>query len=91
MSIALELALGIVWGPELAVSATVEVACWCPHNHNVHQVRETHRPVTGPGELVDAFAAGVAMLVDVLDAGSFDPSTWRIRAGLPDNPATSVP
>jgi hypothetical protein len=35
----LELTLCVAWGtslPDLIVSAAVEVACWCPQNHNMH-------------------------------------------------------
>jgi hypothetical protein len=46
--------------------------------------------VVNPQDLVDAFAAGVAMLMDMLDGGSFGPGTWRVRAGLPDAPATAA-
>jgi hypothetical protein len=49
----------------------------------MHRVREQRWPADNPRDLVGAFAAGVAMLVDVLDANAFDPQTWRIRAGLP--------
>jgi hypothetical protein len=38
--------------------------------------------------MVDAFAAGAAMLVDVLGRGPFEPQPWRIQAGLPDPPET---
>jgi hypothetical protein len=84
----LELSLDLAWRPQLTVDAAVEVACWCPQDHNMHQVRAAHRRVTGAHDLVDAFAAGTAMLMDVLAAGPFEPSTWRIRAGLPDAPAS---
>jgi hypothetical protein len=44
--------------------------------------------VANSSEMVDAFAAGTAMLVDVLDAGPFEPHPWRTKAGLPDPPET---
>lgn len=80
----LELTLDVAWRPELTVNAAVEIACWCPTDHNMHQVRESHWPVAGTEELVEAFAAGVAMLAGVLDSGPFDPRPWRLEAGLPD-------
>jgi hypothetical protein len=87
----LELTLDIAWikPPKLTVNAAVEVACWCPRDHNMHQVREASWPVADSHELVEAFAAGTAMLVDVLGSGPFEPRPWRLQAGLPDAPDTS--
>lgn len=84
----LELALDVAWRAptELTVNAAVEVACWCPQDHNMHQVREAVWQVNSSRELVDGFAAGVAMLVEVLDSGPFSPSPWRVQLGLPDAP-----
>ena len=38
----LQLTLDIAWtaAAKLAVNAAVEVGCWCPKDHNMHQVRE---------------------------------------------------
>ena len=83
----LELTLNVGWCPELTVNAAVEVACWCSPDHNMHQVREEHWPVTNRHDLVEGFAATTAMLTDVLDSGPFDPSPWRVEAGLPDAPS----
>lgn len=87
----LELTLDIAWrpSPKLTVNAAVEVACWCPHYHNMHQVRAGRWQAADSHELVEAFAAGSAMLVDVLARGPFDPRSWRVQAGLPDAPETS--
>jgi hypothetical protein len=82
----LELTLDVAWRPELTVNAAVEVACWCPQDHNMHQVREAHWQVTSCHDLVEAFAAGTAMLTNVLDSGPFDPRAWRVEVGLPDAP-----
>ena len=84
----LELTLDIAWGtsPNLTVNAAVEVACWCPHDHNMHQVRAAQWHAVDSRELVEAFAAGTAMLVDVLTTGLFDPHPWRAQADLPDAP-----
>jgi hypothetical protein len=86
----LELTLDIAWRTpsQLIVSAGVEVGCWCPQDHNMHQVRATALPVASDRELIEAFAAGTAMLTDVLDSGPFEPRPWRIQAGLPDASAT---
>jgi hypothetical protein len=83
----LELTLDVAWCPELTVNAAVEVACWCSQDHNMHQVRAEHWPVTNSHDLVQAFAAGTAMLTNVLDSGPFDPRAWRVEAGLPDAPS----
>lgn len=87
----LELTLDISWlaPPELTVNAAVEVACWCPQNHNMHQVRTARWHAVNGHELIEAFAAGTAMLVDVLATGPFDPRAWRAQAGLPDAPEAS--
>jgi hypothetical protein len=87
----LELTLDIAWlaPPKLTVSAAVEVTCWCPHDHSTHQVRQGQWHVGSSQELVEAFAAGTAMLKDVLASGPFEPHPWRIQAGLPDAPETS--
>jgi hypothetical protein len=87
----LELSLDIAWlaPAELTVNAAVEVACWCSENHNMHQVRRGRWHVADSQELVEAFAAGTAILTEVLASGPLEPHTWRIRAGLPDGPDTS--
>jgi hypothetical protein len=87
----LELTLDIAWlaPPKLTVHAAVEVACWCPQDHNMHQVRKAQWHVGNSHELVEAFATGTAMLMDVLASGPFEPHPWRARAGLPDAPEIS--
>jgi|GEM_PF-5889897 len=84
----LELTLDISWrpAPTLTVNAAVEVACWCPQNHNTHQVRRAGWHVANSPELVQAFAAGTAMLAQVIDSGPFEASAWRLEAELPDVP-----
>ncbi|PWU53189.1 hypothetical protein DLE60_31065 [Micromonospora globispora] len=72
------------------MNAAVEVACWCPQDHNMHQVREAQWHVADCHELVEAFAVGTAMLADVLDSGPFEPRPWRIWANLPDAPQTKA-
>jgi hypothetical protein len=87
----LELTLDIAWlaSPGLTVNAAVEVACWCPQDHNMHQVRTAQWHAANSHELVEAFAAGTAMLVNVLATGPFDPRPWRVQADLPDAPQAS--
>lgn len=87
----LELTLDIAWlaPPRLTVNAAVEVACWCPQDHNMHRVRTARWHSLNSHELAGAFAAGAAMLEDVLAMGPFDPRPWRVQAGLPDAPETS--
>lgn len=72
----LELTLDIAWREpqQLTVNAAVEVACWCPQDHNMHRVRKAQWPVAQSQELVEGFAAGTEMLADVLDSGPFEPS-----------------
>ena len=86
----LELTLDIAWlaASTLAVSAAIEVACWCSKNHNMHQVRQGRWHVANTYELTEAFAAGVAMLMAVLVSGPMEPHPWRVQAGLPDAPDT---
>lgn len=88
----LELALGIAWREprQLTVYASVEAACWCPQDHNMHQVREAEWPVADGTDLVAGFSAGAEMLLGVLDSGPFEPSPWRVRADLPDGPVSEV-
>jgi len=82
----LELTLDIAWRTPsmLTVNAAVEVACWCPQNHNMHQVRRAQWQAVNSLGLVEGFAAGTAWLTEVLAAGPFEPRTWRTQAGLPD-------
>jgi len=86
----LELALDVGWlAPAmLTVSAAVEVACWCPQDHNMHPARTARWHAADSLQLVQAFATGTAMLMEVLDTGPFDPDSWRVQAGLPAAPDT---
>ncbi|GAA2624117.1 hypothetical protein GCM10010399_64350 [Dactylosporangium fulvum] len=85
----LELDLDIGWGPELTVTASVHVACWCAENHNAHYVLEACWPVATAHDLIEGFAAGTAILTEVLNTAPFDPSIWRVQAGLPDAPGAT--
>jgi hypothetical protein len=87
----LELALDIAWlvPAQLTVNAAVEVGCWCSNDHNMHQMRQRQWHVVDSLELVEAFAAGTVMLMEVLASGPVKPHPWRVQAGLPDAPDTS--
>lgn len=82
----LELTLDVAWRSGLTVNAAVEVACCCSQDHHMHQVRNHRWTVTTSHDFAKNFAAGTAMLTNVLDSGPFDPSVWRLDAGLPDAP-----
>lgn len=83
----LELALCVVreQQPRLTVSATIEVACWCDPDHNMHVIRsEEHLVGTAPA-LAAAFESAANTLADWAVQGN-DPSVYRTAAGL-QNPA----
>ncbi|MBL7259433.1 hypothetical protein [Paractinoplanes lichenicola] len=80
----LELALHVAWEPELAVHASVEVACWCPQNHNMHAIAEATWLTGTPAALLSSFTAGVDMLIGFIDAGVSDVTLLRSEAGLPN-------
>ncbi|MEV6849926.1 hypothetical protein [Actinoplanes sp. NPDC051411] len=83
----LALTIDVAWlGRQLTVNAAVEVACWCADYHGVHHVREGQWLVDSSAAVVAAFAAGTAMLSDVLDSGPYEPGPWRIESHLPDAP-----
>lgn len=84
----LELTLDIAWAepPRLAVSAAVEVACWCPQDHNMHQVRDLRWEVATGAELVDALDAAATTLLTWLRDGPYLPGPWRTRAGMDNAP-----
>jgi hypothetical protein len=84
---ALDLAVGVAWNPGLTVYASVHVDCWCPQHHGGHHVRWAEWQVTSRQDLVDGFAAGRAMVMNMLDTGPYEPRAWRVEAGLPDAPS----
>ncbi|MBM2622804.1 hypothetical protein JIG36_45620 [Actinoplanes sp. LDG1-06] len=75
--------LDVAWCPRLAVRASVEVACWCPVNHNAHDVQEGYWAVGTDDTLVEGFGDAVTMLLRFLDSGRDDPEALRAAAGLP--------
>jgi hypothetical protein len=82
----LELALD-VWSDinsAALVTATVEVACFCAIDHNVHNVAEAEWPATTPAGLVIAANEAVRMLTNWA-ANDLDPSEWRQQSRLPDH------
>lgn len=82
--LALNLVLASAVAPGLIVNAYVEVACWCPEDHNMHPVREIYHRVDDAAGLLAAVRESTAMLADVLHDGPFEPAPWRVAAGLPD-------
>jgi len=86
----LELALCIVreTRQRLTVSATVEVACWCDPDHNMHVVRKDEHLVGTGTALASAFeSAGSAL--ERWAGGSHDPDAYRAAAGLEPASPTS--
>lgn len=71
----------------LLLTASVEVACWCPRDHNMHAVRHLSFPATTSRLLIDGVLAGAALLEDVLTSGPWDADSWRAIARLPPRPA----
>ncbi|MEU8137280.1 hypothetical protein [Streptodolium elevatio] len=87
----LELGLD-VWhqeGPRVSVTATVEVACWCELDHNMHAVQRAEWTADGGQALVEAFNAAALSVIRRIE-GPRDPRDLRTRAGLP-NPPEPVP
>jgi hypothetical protein len=81
----LELAVD-VWPDSEAgpvVAATVEIACFCPNDHNVHEVVHLERAVAGPVDLISAMRWVIDQLT-AWAAHSRDPSEWRRRFNLSD-------
>lgn len=52
----------------------------------MHQVLRANWHAADSHELVEAFAAGTAMLMDVLIFGPFEPHPWQAQPDLPDPP-----
>ena len=80
----LELALCVVpeQRPRLTVSATIEVACWCEPDHNMHVIRSEEHLVGTAAALVDAFESAANTLARWSGEGT-DPNAYRTAAGLP--------
>lgn len=81
----LELALDVWQGVSVSVTASVDVGCRCPTNHNMHTVKEVEWPIEATSALPEAFAGAVDVILRWL-TGPPDPAVWREQAGLP-NPA----
>jgi hypothetical protein len=81
----LELALRVVreQRPRLTVSATIEVACWCDPDHNMHVVRSEERLVGTATALTEAFESAADAVVRWA-GDSRDPLVHRAAAGLPN-------
>ena len=81
----LELALSVAReeSPRLTVSATIEVACWCDPDHNMHVVRSEERLVGTAAALTEAFESAADAVVRWAGE-SHDPLVVRAAAGLPN-------
>jgi hypothetical protein len=81
----LELALSVVreQRPRLTVAATIEVACWCDPDHNMHVVRSEERLVGTAIALTEAFESAADAVVRWAGE-SHDPRIRRAAAGLPN-------
>jgi hypothetical protein len=81
----LELSLDVAFYavPSLIVTASVEVACWCEPDHNIHFAEQHQWLVGSAGPLADAFEAGTAALHGWIVDGPREPEPRRVRAGLP--------
>jgi hypothetical protein len=83
----LELGLD-VWkneGPFVSVTATIEVACWCDTDHNMHAVQRAEWSASTPQALVEAFNTAALSVIRRIE-GPRDPRDMRTRAGLPNPP-----
>ena len=69
--------------PRLTVSATIEVACWCDPDHNMHVVRSQERLVGTATALTEAFESAADAVVRWVGE-SHDPLVHRAAAGLPN-------
>jgi hypothetical protein len=81
----LELELWVVreQRPRLTVSATIEVACWCDPDHNLHVLSCEERLVGAAAALTEAFESAAAAVVRWAGE-SHDPLVQRAAAGLPN-------
>lgn len=79
----LELALCVVreQQPRLTVSATIEVACWCDPDHNMHVIRSEEHLVGTPTALAAAFESAANSIARWAGEGT-DPDAYRTAAGL---------
>ncbi|MFE3559554.1 hypothetical protein ACFXKW_32570 [Streptomyces sp. NPDC059193] len=80
----LEFLLQALWTEDgrLAVSAAVNVACWCETDHATHDVDAIELAVGTGTSIGQAFEAGAERLVGWL-ADPHDADYWRDRAALP--------
>jgi hypothetical protein len=65
------------------VSATIEVACWCDPDHNMHVLRSEERFVGTAAALTVAFESAADAVVRWAGE-SHDPLVHRDAAGLPN-------
>jgi hypothetical protein len=69
--------------PRLTVSATIEVACWCEPDHNMHVVHSQEWLIGTAPALTEAFESATDSVVRWV-GGSHDPLVRRVAAGLPN-------
>lgn len=71
----------------LAVYTAIEVACWCPTDHNMHAVHEQHWLAASGPAIATAFETAITA-VRSWATNSQDPNHYRRRAGLPEPPSS---
>jgi hypothetical protein len=65
----------------LLVTAAVEVACFCPIDHNAHVVAKAEWTARSGAQLLNAFETALGQLVAWSD-DAISSDTWRARAHL---------
>jgi hypothetical protein len=63
--------------------ATLDVACWCEPDHNIHRIQEVTFEVGSPAGLDQACASALSVLDGWIAEGLLPADSWRDRAGLP--------
>jgi hypothetical protein len=79
----LEFALDVRYAAHgaLLVTAAVEVACFCPVDHNAHVAAKAEWTARSGAQLLNAFETALEQLV-AWSADTISPDTWRARAHL---------
>ncbi|MDQ1441659.1 MAG: hypothetical protein QOG97_1887, partial [Acidimicrobiaceae bacterium] len=62
---------------------TLDVACWCEPDHNIHRIQEVTFEVGSPAGLGQACASALSVLDGWIAEGLLPADSWRDRAGLP--------
>jgi hypothetical protein len=66
----------------LLITATVEVACFCPVDHGMHPAAGAEWRAQSGAQLLDAFEAAFEKLT-AWSQDATSPDVWRRRANLP--------